>query len=191
MQDSRFLIDLELWLNQDLIKRQNRLKSAFLILFEELGNSISNESLLLIQPSSKGKKISKGNDLLGFPYHVLDLIRDFDPENGLDIRVLNWFGNGMYLMVYHGENNQPSQRELLKSGYVFSLTESPWDYPEMILNQSFSKKLDEYHLKKSKPVVWLKELMVPANTASALKKLQIEIGNLLEILKLSNYKKRM
>ncbi|WP_157359645.1 hypothetical protein [Algoriphagus mannitolivorans] len=156
------------------------------MLFEDLGNSISNEALTQIHAFSKGKKISKGNDLLGFPYQVLDFVRDFDPEKGLDIRILNWFGNGLFLMIYHGEKSQPNPKELLKAGFAFSLAESAWDYPEMILNQAFSKKLEKYHLKKSKPIVWIKELKVPEKTELALNNLQLEIGNLLQILKLSN-----
>ena len=186
MSDSDFSFDLELWLNQDLIKRQNRLKSAFLVLLEDLANSFSNESLDQIHSTSKGKKISKGNDLLGFPYQVLDLIRDFDGETGLNIRVLNWFGNGLFLLVYQGVNSKLPRKDLLGNGFAFSLTESPWDYPELILNQSFSKKIKEWHLVRSHPIVWFKKLQVLEKPESTLHILHSEIGNLLEILKFSN-----
>lgn len=185
MSDLNFTLDLELWLDQELIKRQNRLKAAFLILLEQLGNSFSNQSLSELHPNSKGKKISKGNDLLGFPYQVLDLIRDFDPETGLNIRVLNWFGNGFYVLVYLGNEYPSNNQELLNSGFAFSLTESPWDYPEMIKNENTSKKNEEWHLVRSKPIVWFKELQVAEKADSALIVFQSEIRNILEILKLS------
>lgn len=161
------------------------------MILEELGNSISNEELSLIHQLSKGKKISKGNDLLGFPYQVLDLVRDFDPEFGLNIRVLNWFGNGLFLLIYHGLGNNLPPRPLLEMDFAFSLTESPWDYPEMILNNSVSKKTDAWHLVQSKPIVWLKELQISTAPKSTISTLQLEIRNLLEIMKLSNSEKRM
>ncbi len=96
-------IDLKLWLNADLIQQQNLLKRQFTAIFEEVGSAFSQKELQQISQKSRGVKLSKGNDLLGFPYQVLDLIRDFDLMSGANIRILNWFGNGIYTTVYLGK----------------------------------------------------------------------------------------
>ena len=130
-------INLELWLDRKIIPRQNRLKAKFWNILSEVGNAIDLAYLLEIHSRSRGVKLSKGNDLLGFPYQVLDMIRDFDKEKGLNIRLLNWFGHGLFLFILIGKNHPKAPMNQLGSqNWKFDLAESPWDYPEIILNDA-------------------------------------------------------
>ena len=175
-------LDLDLWLNQDLIKRQNKLKSEFLYLLESIGNHFENEYLKSAHPLSKGKKISKGNDLLGFPYQVLDLIRDFSPESEVNIRCLNWFGHGFFLFLILGHDSTEVNERLIETGYSFSLSESPWDYPEMILEKRSTRKLAEIHSSGYSSNVWLKSIPMERDFLVNLNNVKLEIKKLVEIL---------
>lgn len=128
-------INLDLVKNKDLFIEIHQQKASFIQLFSELANSITEEQLTLIHPHSKGKKISKGNELGNCPYQVLDLVRDFDKHQGLNIRLLNWWGQGIYLLIYYGAENLPSPQiypQLVQAGFQVSQTGSPWDYKHMI-----------------------------------------------------------
>lgn len=131
-------LDIELWLNKDLIQRQNLLKTQFNSVLEDVGNSFPKEIFDKISAKSKGTKISKGNDLLGFPYLVLDLIRDFDPITGSNIRLLNWFGNGLFITILLGSKRENPIKEFIDLEFSFGLSENQWDYPDLILNQNLT-----------------------------------------------------
>jgi hypothetical protein len=131
-------LDIELWLNRDLIQRQNLLKSQFVSVLEDVGNAFSSEIFYKISAKSRGTKISRGNDLLGFPYLVLDLIRDFDPLTGSNIRLLNWFGNGFFISILLGNQRTNPIREFTDLGLSFGLSENQWDYPDLILRNNLT-----------------------------------------------------
>lgn len=190
MTDPHQHLDLKLWLDQELIKRQNKLKAGFLQVFEGVANSFSNETLSHIHQNSKGKKISKGSDLVGFPYQVLDMIRDFSPASGCDIRILNWFGNGMYLMLIHGSELNFDPNKLLKSGFKFSLTDSPWDYPELILENRHTSDKNQILFQKEVLNLWFKPLIPVYDLENCIRLVAEEVVNLLDILKLSSQTKR-
>jgi hypothetical protein len=120
-------LDLHLWLDQALVQRQNQLKTDFQDLFEQLGNSVTNEELTQFFSNSKGKKISKGNQLLGFPYLVLDLIRDFDLASGCNIRFVSWFGHGLYCCVYLSKTQLFSDHLFVENGFQLGRNNLPWD----------------------------------------------------------------
>jgi hypothetical protein len=189
MEESHQRLDLDLWLDQELVRRQNRLKAAFLTVLQKVGNSISNESLIQTHSSSKGKKISNGNDLLGFPYQVLDLIRDFTPFSGCNIRMLNWFGNGFYLMLIHGSKLKLAAEELCGLGYEFSLTETPWDYPELILDKNYSSDLVKLSTYNKGSILWFKSLELSNDLEKSAQIILKETEYLIEILKLSSQKR--
>lgn len=153
-------IDLKFWLNADIFKQQNFLKTQFKAVFENVGNSLSREELLKISSRAKEFKLSKGNDLLGFPYQVLDLIRDFDPENGVNIRILNWFGNGLYITVLLGKNRRNPIDELVSLGFSFGLSENQWDYPDLILNKNITVEQSEINGKDFETYHWIMEVNV-------------------------------
>lgn len=124
--------------NRSLFEDIHRLKSFFTQLFSDLANEIPTSDLLAAHPSSQGVKISKGNELAHCPYQVLDIVRDFNKDKGLNIRVLNWWGRGLYVLVYLGKYNPKlfgnphflSQMQSLD--YLMSEALSPWDYQGMI-----------------------------------------------------------
>lgn len=177
-------LDLKLWADQNLIRRQNQLKSRFWTLFGDLGDHFAKPLLSQIHPAQKGKKLSKGNDLLGFPYHVLDLIRDFNEESGLNIRVLNWFGHGVFLIIYLSTHYQEKTKEnWTDSQFKLSLCENIFDYPGMILEKK-NEIFEENKIAVSNGfLVLFKELSINADEKSTLSNLKSEIEKVINILK--------
>jgi hypothetical protein len=152
-------LDLSLWKDKELIIRQNQLKGAFWEIFSEIGNSSIAKELCKVHSPNKGVKLTKGNDLLGFPYHVLDLIRDFESKEGLNFRILNWFGHGMFLFVLFGkEHLHATSHFFTKNGFYYALTPTPWDYPEQLLSNIFASNPDSNTFKKSTYHQWFKEI---------------------------------
>lgn len=130
--------DTELLSDRRLFEEIHRLKSVFIQLFSELANEISLDKLTEVHAASQGMKISKGNELEHCPYQVLDIVRDFDKYTGFNIRLLNWWGRGVYIIIYTGKHNQRLIQNsrfianLQERGYRLAKTSSPWDYKGMI-----------------------------------------------------------
>src|SRR5690606_14720249 len=95
---------------------------------------ISLDYLQVLHPQSQGIKISKGNELQHCPYQVLDLIRDFDKHMGFNIRVMNWWGRGLFIFVFLGGNHANANPQgafvstLSSLGQSLTTTASPWQY---------------------------------------------------------------
>ncbi len=153
-------IDLDLWLNKSLIERQNRLKSTFIEVLDEVGNAFPNEFLKTLHGLSKGKKISKGNDLLGYPYLVLDLVKVFDRNMGMNFRVLNWFGHGCYLLLFFGKEKSTPMEALIREHYQFGLLDDPWDFGELILEKNATQNIQEILGHVGNFQIWIKKLKV-------------------------------
>lgn len=174
-------MELELWLNQALLIRQNQLKADFLSLFEDVANSVTNEELKLFFPEAKGKKISKGNQLDGFPYLVLDLVRDFDLDSGCVLRLVSWWGHGLYFCVFFGANLPKVFTEhFLTEGFSLGITDSPWDLPELILPGNSSNSLEEIKSRKVGFQLWFKEVKLQPNRESNKLLLEKEIREILK-----------
>ncbi|SIN69006.1 hypothetical protein [Algoriphagus halophilus] len=168
--------DLELWKDQQLLKKLHRLKLQFWDIFSQVAETIADEDLRAISLKHKSKKLSRGNDLLGMPYHVLDIIRNFDPETGLNIRVLNWFGNGLFLIILAGEKNyQKISSFLYENNFYFGTTESPWDYPGLILENQKIKSQHPEMIEPGSLNVWIKEIEVEGNNHEITTKIAEEI----------------
>lgn len=175
-------IDLNLWLNADLIQRQNLLKKQFIAVLENVANAFSSDDFRGISPKSRGIKISKGNDLLGFPYQVLDLIRDFDRENGVNIRLLNWLGNGFYISILLGKNRRNPIQEFQNLGFSFGLSENQWDYPDLILNHNLTEDVNKIRNTRLEFYHWIREFKVDPEPSIFQDNLKIEIKKILGIL---------
>jgi hypothetical protein len=174
-------MELELWLNQALLIRQNQLKADFLSLFEDVANSVTNEELKLFFPEAKGKKISKGNQLDGFPYLVLDLVRDFDLDSGCVLRLVSWWGHGLYFCVFFGANLPKVFTEhFLTEGFSLGITDSPWELPELILPGNSSNSLEEIKSRKVGFQLWFKEVKLQPNRESNKLLLEKEIREILK-----------
>ena len=124
--------------NRRLFEEIHQLKSFFIHFFSELANEIALDSLTSAHAASQGLKISKGNELERCPYQVLDIVRDFDKSKGFNIRILNWWGRGLFVIVFAGNHNpRLTQRSdfltsMRQRGYLLAKTSSPWDYKRMI-----------------------------------------------------------
>jgi len=133
MSDKSF--DLELTSDPVLFHRIKEQTDLYIHLFQDLANEFPAQELSLVHSSSKGAKISNGYRLDNCPYQVLDLIRDFSLETAFNIRILNWWGNGLFIFILYGKDTSKkmdaSIRRLLKD-YFASNQKSPWDYKEII-----------------------------------------------------------
>ncbi len=173
-------LDLHLWLDQALVHRQNQLKADFLDLFEQLGNSITHEELIDFFPKSKGKKISKGNQLLGFPYLVLDLIRDFDLASGCNIRFVSWFGHGLYCCVFLGKQMGQPDQFFVENGFQLGRNDLPWDLAAQV-NWIQTPTTDSKHpLKDEEERIWIKEISLVGDRATCLEILRKELRKILQ-----------
>ncbi|TXE05560.1 hypothetical protein [Algoriphagus aquimarinus] len=176
-------VDIELWLNKEIIPRQNSLKAIFWEILGEVGNSVDPESLKQIHPASLGAKLSKGNDLLGYPYQVLDLIRDFDRKEGLNIRVLNWFGHGLFLFILLGKNHPKAPFEQLrKNDWAFDLSPTPWEYPETLRKGAFTNSPTSGDFKKSTFYQWHKPIQISGEKIAIEDKILDELKKLIFLL---------
>jgi hypothetical protein len=184
MEESQEPLDLGLWLNTDLIRRQNFLKRQFIGILEEVANSIPVSDLGTISLRSRGSKISKGNDLLGLPYLVLDLIRDFDSLEGANIRLLNWFGTGFFITVLMGKNRRNPATPFLEEGFSFGLSENKWDYPDLILNKNQTRDPNTILTAETGFHLWIKSFEIQKDPSVNALSLTGEVKKILGILRL-------
>ncbi len=145
-------LDLDLWADENLIRRQNQLKYQFWEVLGAVGDEFPKSELSLYHSKVKGKKLAQGQDLMGLPYQVLDIFRDFDIEQGLNIRLLNWFGKGVYLFVLCGTSSH-ADWQLEELDFQRSWTSSPWDYSELLLEEFSENENLNY-------IQWFKRLPV-------------------------------
>lgn len=181
MKDKQEELDLELWLDKSIIERQNQVKNQFLRLLEEVGNSIPNEELSVFFKKSRGKKISKGNDLLGYPYQVLDLVRDFDKTSGCNIRLLNWFGHGIYILIFLGKSIEISSKELKNLRFKLGLVDDPWDFGALILEKKVSLTPNNSEIQSLGFQLWLKEIPISTLENATAQLLKDEIKKIIRL----------
>ncbi len=172
-------LDLPLWLDQALVQRQNQLKADFLDLFEQLGNSITHEELTAFFSNSKGKKISKGNQLLGFPYLVLDLIRNFDLDYGCNLRFVSWFGHGLYCCVFLGKQMAQPDQLFLENGFHLGRNDLPWDLAAQV-NWIKTATSDSKLPLKEEARLWIKEIALVGDRETCLQILHKELRKILQ-----------
>jgi hypothetical protein len=148
---SELRLDLDLLKNNSLFQKIKEQSDLVEDLFHSLANEFPQKDLREIHPNSKGTKISKGYNLENAPYQVLDLVRDFDDQTGFNIRVLNWWGNGLFIFVYFGkltfEEHFGSE---LASSYSDCNHPSPWAYGEIISKKVPYSDLDNVLKPKQK-----------------------------------------
>jgi len=136
---------LSIYTNKELFEEIHEAKKTFINLLENISNRMDPNDLRKAHTAHKGMKISKGNELEHCPYQVLDLIRDFDPESGLNIRLLHWWGKGMFLFILVGKDFFKREdlhlivKEKHLSGFFISAASSPFSYRQLV---------EDYELKK-------------------------------------------
>mgnify|MGYP007006547293 FL=1 len=149
-------------------------------LFEQLGNSVTNEELTHFFSNSKGKKISKGNHLLGFPYLVLDLIRDFDLEKGCNIRFVSWFGHGLYCCVFLGKQMLQPDRLFVANGFQLGRKDLPWDLAAQV-DWIKTRATDiKNTVTQNEARLWIKEIHLVEDRETSLQILCEELKKILQ-----------
>ena len=172
-------LDLHLWLDKTLVQRQNQLKTDFLNLFEQLGNSVTNEELARFFSNSKGIKISKGNQLLGFPYLVLDLIRDFDLDKGCNIRFVSWFGHGLYCCVFLGKQMRQPDRLFVENCFLLGRNDLPWDLAAQVDWIQAGTTTPDSPKNQGEAKLWIKEIAMLGDHENCLQILRDELKKIL------------
>ncbi|UZD24044.1 hypothetical protein PBT90_11680 [Algoriphagus halophytocola] len=176
-------MDLDLWLDRELLERQNRLRQEFWEILGEVGNAIAPTKLLTIHPNSQGIKLTRGNELNGFPYQVLDLVRDFDEQSGLNIRLLNWFGNGFFLFVLIGKNHPKAPGEILqKHGWAISTVPDRWKYAAIVDPSGQLKAPNDLQLKELTYIQWVKPLPLAGSREAVRLQIETEVNNLIDLM---------
>lgn len=177
---------LQLLDNRGIFEEIHQLKAAFVALFSDLANEFPPIDLRAVHPSSKGTKVSKGNELQNCPYQVLDIIRDFDKDEGFNIRLLNWWGRGMFVFIFFGEHNKNIHAELLRNmkvlEYCWAKTSSPWDYKNMIDN-GYLERIDhrraDLHLRQFHYLQLVKKIHYPDDFPSLKSLLKEQVEHIL------------
>lgn len=139
----RLLEDRSLW--QEI----NQQTALFLELFTEISNQYPQKQLLIKFPQSRGSKVTKGLQLHGFPYQVLDMVRDFDQEIGFNLRILNWWGNGLFLIILGGKSYTTQLRKAYTDkllDYWISNHPEIWEYEKILWTPK--EKNQKIHIEK-------------------------------------------
>jgi len=164
-------LNLGLLTNSDIFEAIHETKKQFKELFIEISNKLENQKLSVIFPPNKGVKISMGNELQKCPYQVLDIFRDFDKKRGHNIRILNWWGHGLYIFVFFGKDlaaeTMASQNYFNKMDFRLARGSSPWDYAGILATAPVGniddRNLDK-HLSKFGYLLWFKEIRLEADS---------------------------
>ncbi|SHN02200.1 hypothetical protein SAMN04488057_105265 [Cyclobacterium lianum] len=190
-----------------LFEKISAAKKVYTDIFSQTANQLSRDFLNQAHPNNKGVKISKGNELQHCPYQVLDVLRDFDPSAGCNIRVLNWWGRGMFMFVFFGKNHTclRDAHALLewagKNRYQICLSDL-WGYSEIIDQKKtlpsklFSEEKLREHLRSYSHLQLMKSLpLLSANEMAGHIKIEIEstlsiMNNLPPLNNITGHKKR-
>lgn len=165
------LINLDLISNPKVFEDIHDLKQQFKGLLTDMANSFDAEYLSSLYSHSKGTKISMGNELNKCPYQVLDIFRNFDKNQGHNIRILNWWGHGLFVFVFFGKDiakeNIIHAREILSEDFTLAKGSSPWDYLGMITNDNSppSTETIDWHLKKFGYLQWFKKVTLHSDVS--------------------------
>lgn len=175
--------DLALFYDQQLLDRQNRLKAQILEVLEAVSNEFPQKSLLDIDAQSKGSKISKGNDLMGSPYMVLDFIRNFDNAEGINVRLLVWWGKGCFLMAFVGKNLPLNPESFVKEEFQLALGQDKWDLNDLIINKNKTGQVNLQLWQSRVHILWIKELNLSESSEVNQNRFILELKKVFSILK--------
>jgi hypothetical protein len=160
-------------------------KELSIELLELISNAFPQNLLLSHFPNSKGKKVSSGVNLEKCPYQVLDLIRVFDLTHGLNIRLMNWWGHGFYIMVFFGTETAKQLKAKIdclinEKKYRPISYSNPWDYKDLeyYLENPMSFNLNS-HLKEFGHLQLIQKITLKKNFDENLKFLIMKIEEIL------------
>ncbi|MFD2202530.1 hypothetical protein [Shivajiella indica] len=184
--DQTAKLDFPFWENsKSFFEHFNQQTELILQLFTELCNAFPQTTLESFFANAKGCKVSKGNQLEGMPYQVLDIIRDFDLNHGFNIRLLNWWGYGLFIFITYGSDTAKSFQRIIPihfEGYSLSKSSTPYEYKKAIIeSETLDSKNLGMELRKSKHVQIWKKLPVYENPTDTLNALKEMIQSILDI----------
>lgn len=155
--------------DRTLFEKISAAKTLIVSAFSEVGNQLATTDLKEVHTLERGIKISKGNELRQCPYQVLDIIRDFDLQTGLNIRILYWWGRGMYLFVFIGRDHPALNKFLTEKSRLndYSVCQTDrWDYSGIIdhrKTQNIQSIQLEEHLRVFSHLQLIKPIHLPEN----------------------------
>lgn len=175
------VINRRLLEDQNIWTEINQQTTLFLALFTELSNEYRQDRLSTIIASSKGCKVTKGLQLQGRPYQVLDIIRNFNEEDGFNIRILNWWGHGLFIVVLAGKNRRQGIMKFAHDHpkYEISVDSDIWNYGK-ILSSSSKNPLEIKKNQKEQQVQLYKKISLPHTIEKLKECLSKEIDRILE-----------
>jgi hypothetical protein len=171
-------IDLDLCGNSHLFQLIKTQSDLFVEIFHRLAEEFPHSRLLEFHHQAKGSKVSKGYRLENCPYEVLDLVRDFDPKTGFNIRILQWWGHGLYFFVQVGSANPRRSKVFSQKQVDFFISDhpDPWEYAKVL---STKKKLENqetlYHGPENRFFQMFKEIPLQEDPDKLLEDLKREI----------------
>lgn len=120
---------------EPFFRKYNQQSNLIQEILTEVANDFPQDFLIDLYPNSKGSKISKGYQLDGLPYQVMDIVRDFNPGTGFNIRLLHWWGKDFFIFLTIGNKKINSYTEDWINhykDYQLSSAESIFDYVKII-----------------------------------------------------------
>lgn len=169
---------------EPFFRRFNQQSNLILEILTEVANDFPQDFLVSVFPHSKGSKISKGNQLDGLPYQVLDIVRDFNQDSGFNIRLLNWWGKGFFIFISIGNKKiQSYPEDWVNSHQVYQLSvgESIFDYGEIIQSSlPLTKNNLKSTIKDSSQIQIWQKLDMEADINSMRQKLSLLVKSILE-----------
>lgn len=155
-------IDIDFLKDKSTFEKIQFQKAIFIELFTEIANQYPQSKLIKLHPEAKGSKVSKGINLDNCPYQVLDIIRVFDMEKAFNIRVLNWWGHGLYILIQFGREIAVLNERLIFeriSEFSVAFSKDPFDYKTILTSKDrLLKNNFEDHLDKFSCLVLFKEI---------------------------------
>ncbi|AFL84826.1 hypothetical protein Belba_2261 [Belliella baltica DSM 15883] len=157
-------------------------KSIFIKIFTEIANLFPQSKLEEIHKRAKGSKVSNGMNLENCPYQVLDLIRDFDATKGYNIRILNWWGHGLYIFIQFGREiitlYENTIFENLSEFHIGTFLD-PFDYKSIITTKKKLTKTNFKNCLKDSQTVILHKKISYLSSQARLQEVLLENINLI------------
>lgn len=130
------------------------------LICEDLKELYANKAKKVsIAPEKIASKITRGENLKGLPYLILDFPQQFSKTEIFSFRLLFWWGNGFTLFL-HLKNDQlepikelmlKEMETLTKEGFYISTSGNEWEHEYLAPNY---RKIDDY--KADEPLNFIK-----------------------------------
>lgn len=176
-------IDIDFLKDKSTFEKIQVQKSIFIELFTEIANLFPQSKLAQLHPQAKGSKVSQGINLGNCPYQVLDIFRDFDLKTGLNIRILNWWGHGLYMLIQFGKEAAISNKSFILnnlSEYNVGNSFDAFDYKTILASKNkLTQNEFNNHLERFSALVLYREIKYQT---SQIKQKQVLLDNINLIL---------